>query len=50
MFQFKVLRIRQKISFLAYVKLMTIPELVMSSIMKCHESALRYGRVIEQTK
>lgn len=43
--RFKILRIRLKISFMAFEKRMTIPELFMQAIMKTHDELLKESSI-----
>jgi hypothetical protein len=45
LFKFKVLRIRMKISFMAFRKSMTIPQLILQAIMKSHDELVRDGSI-----
>ena len=49
-FRFKLLRIRQKISFMAYSKLMTIPELIVSTILRVFRNLEKAGMVYGNEK
>lgn len=43
--KYKVMRIRHKISFTAFVKRMTVMQLLLISIMKAHEDLVREGSI-----
>ena len=44
-FRFKLLRIRQKISYIAYEQRMTIPELILSTILRVYRELPQLGLV-----
>lgn len=45
LFKFKVLRIRMKISYIAFTKRLTIPQLIMQAIYKTHTDLVKDGSI-----
>ena len=49
-FKYLMLKVRSKISYLAFAKRMTVPELFYSTILNCYEHLMDVGAIPKLTK